>query len=92
MRRKVGSRQSYSLRRGVKIIEQDGGSVLFDPSSGGYYQLNSIGHFIVAHLLKETSPDHIVNEIVAKFEMSRDEVEGDVREYMERLLAVGVLR
>ena len=58
----------------------------------GIITLNEVGLIIWELLQKETTFDEIVQTIMETYEVEEAEVQGDVREFLEKLITEGILK
>ena len=67
-----------------------GEAVLVNLKTGNYYSLDPIGTTIL-NLLKERTPQNIINEVRQNFPDSGDEVVSDTTELLSDLLTEGII-
>jgi hypothetical protein len=77
----------FTRGKGVAHREMESKSVLLCLESGRYYTLNSTGTFIWSLLDGKSSLDQIARRVAEKFDVSREEAAGDVRDLLEDLEA-----
>ena len=73
------------------ISELDDEAILLNISSGIYFQLNSIGLFIVANLNHSTDFNEVKNKIVNKYDVSEKKCEEDLSKFLNKLNERGLL-
>jgi predicted Rdx family selenoprotein len=59
--------------------------VILDPESGRYFGLNDVGALIWDRLADETSPDDLVDAVVAAYDVGRDQAASDVNDLLVQL-------
>ncbi|OAQ20357.1 HPr-rel-A system PqqD family peptide chaperone [Thermosulfurimonas dismutans] len=65
---------------------------VFDPETGNSYTVNETGLFILQKLKEGLSPTAIVEAILEEYEVSPEEAERDVEEFLEGLRRFGLWR
>jgi hypothetical protein len=73
------------LRDGVVVQSQAGGAVVVDPTGGGYFQVNAMGHELVLKLLHSASEADLIKTLQLRFGLSRERAQRDVQEFLELL-------
>ena len=73
------------------VSELDQEAVLLNLSSGIYFQLNSIGLFIVANLNHFTDLNEVRNKIINKYDVSEKKCEEDLSDFLSKLYERGLL-
>jgi PqqD family protein of HPr-rel-A system len=63
---------------------------VFDPMSGQSYQVNPIGILILKELRAKKDVSDIVSTLTTEFEVSTEEAEQDVSDFIERLKRYGI--
>lgn len=64
----------------------DGEAIIIDLATGVYYSMDGVGGSIWALIETESSFEEIVTAIVARYEVSRNQAETDVQEFVAELL------
>jgi len=64
---------------------------IFDPGTGHSYTSNDIGLFIIAILKTGADPACIIGQLVAEYEVTSDEAERDVQEFIDSLKKLALL-
>ncbi len=59
----------------------------FDPTTGESFSLNRTGLFLLEQLIDERSPEEAAEALAEKFEVSREEAERDVSDFIDHLRA-----
>ena len=78
-------------RRAVSRIV-DGQALILDTSRDEIRQLNEVGSLIWSMILKsECTRDELLNEITSAFDVSRDEAEADLDEFLSSLEALNLI-
>ncbi|MBX6423282.1 HPr-rel-A system PqqD family peptide chaperone [Thermosulfurimonas sp. F29] len=63
---------------------------VFDPETGNSYTVNETGLRILRHLKEGLPPEKIVAELVKEYEVSPEEAERDLYEFVETLKGLGL--
>lgn len=79
-----------SMEKSIKIVKQDNGAVVFDKSTGVYFQTNDVGVYILECLSKCISIEVITEEIANKFDIDIKQAKLDVKEFLNSLRKVGL--
>lgn len=74
----------------LKITEQENGAIVFDKTHGVYFQTNNVGTCIIQLVSLGKNADEITDEIAAKFNISREQAETDVNEFLASLKKAGI--
>lgn len=75
----------------VRSTVTDEGVVFMDVSNGNIFHSNPIGARVWTNLQEGLPVSKIVDEISVEFNAPREQVEADVREYLESLKARGLV-
>lgn len=78
------------MEKSIKIVRQDNGAVVFDKSTGIYFQTNDVGVYILECLSKDTNIKSIIEKIVSEFGINTKQAESDVKEFIKSLREVGL--
>lgn len=78
------------MPEGVEL-EHLGGTVVVMGADGGAAVLNATAGAMLAELLRCGSADEAVDRLLARFDVSREDLERDVREVSCRLCSYGLL-
>lgn len=73
------------------VSELDGGAVLLDLKRKRYLVLNETGGCLCAELARGATPAALAEELARRFEVSREQADGDVRALLTDLRAEGLL-
>ncbi|HBH05813.1 MAG TPA: HPr-rel-A system PqqD family protein [Flavobacteriales bacterium] len=65
---------------------------LFNPSSGESYSVNPIGQEIIKMLNEESSEEEIIATLLEKYNVERDTLEKDIRDFFGMLELYGVVK
>jgi len=71
--------------RAVRAIFTEAGAVLHNTANGATFTINSMGAKIWRHLTKGATKDEIVDRLGSEFGVSRDQIYGDVDEFLTGL-------
>ena len=69
----------------------DENNILFYPMMGNSYQLNNLGNEIVTSLKHHKTKDEIIEDLAAKYEVSKSELFIDVSDFLSKLKIYGLL-
>ncbi len=58
---------------------------IFDPSSGGCFNVNATGMVIIKALQEQKSPEMIARELVERFDEAPEVIEKDILDFMALL-------
>ncbi len=84
--------ESFKARDDVVMADLgDGETALLDQSSMRYFTLNETGRVIWDRLKKGTTIEEIVEDLVAAFEVTEEEARESAAEFLEDLLAEGLV-
>jgi hypothetical protein len=75
----------YRVAEGIRSAHGQDGAVVLDIRQGQMFNLNPVGARILAHLETGADESAIVGKICEQFQMSREIVENDVREFLAAL-------
>ncbi|MDD7184036.1 MULTISPECIES: PqqD family protein [Bacillota] len=78
------------MEKSIKIVRQDNGAVVFDKSTGIYFQTNDVGVYILECLSKDIDIKSIIEKIVSEFGINIKQAESDVKEFIKSLREVGL--
>lgn len=81
------------LKRKSNIITADlqGSAVTMDIITGQYYDLGETGGTIWNLLKIEKSYDELINDITAEYEVSREQCEEDIEDFLQKLINDGLI-
>lgn len=75
----------YRVSDGVRSTHGQDGAIVLDVQQGQMFNLNPVGSRILELLEKGSAEMDVVNVISREFNVSRDVVENDVREFIDSL-------
>ncbi len=78
------------MRKLQRLAINDEGFI-FDPETGNSFTVNKTGLFIIKLLKDEISEDEIIKKITDEFEISEEEAQRDLLDFMEHLRLLGLL-
>lgn len=64
----------------------NGETMIMDPEAGKYYGLNGAASMIWRRLQQETTPAHLVAELIAQFDGPADVIEAETMDLLRMLL------
>jgi hypothetical protein len=65
---------------------------IFDPDTGQSYTTNAQGRFIIKALGKDEPAQAILDQILELFQVSSQEAERDLEEFMDQLRCMGLVK
>jgi hypothetical protein len=80
-----------SKGKDIKYKELDSKSVLLNLETGRYYTLNRVGTFIWDLIDGETNTNAIVDKVIDRFSVERDEASNDVKALLKSLREEGLI-
>lgn len=75
----------------LMAVPMDGDLVMMSISQGTYYGINPVGGRIWSLLEQPASVASLCNTIVSEFEVSKEQCQQDVLQFVEQLLKAGVV-
>ena len=69
----------------LKTIAISDSGFIFDPSTGDSFNSNSTGIEIITLLKDDKDFNEIMDLLIEQYEVSEDELESDLRDYMQNL-------
>lgn len=81
----------YTRNQSVLWTELDGQFLLMDIESGAYFELTGVGSTVWRVLESSRSEADIVDHILARYDVDQIQCEQDVRVFLDKLLAAGML-
>lgn len=79
-----------TIKRELKIIEQDNGAMIFEKNRGIYFQVNHVGRLLIEGLGQGKTTNELVSELEMTFGLDRVHAENDVNEFLSMLREVGL--
>ena len=73
------------VKRELKIISQDDGSIVLDKSRGIYFQVNASGVSMLEGLSKGLTIEELALQLETSFSLDKAQAETDVAEFMALL-------
>ncbi len=71
--------------RGLSRLAISEEGFVFDPLTGESFTVNQTGLFILKRLKENKSQEEIIKELTESFEVSKEEAERDVVDFIEKL-------
>jgi hypothetical protein len=75
----------------VVVDDLDGGTVVYKPSNGAFFQLNGSGRYIWDNLENWLSLEQLTVDFSLKYRLSKEVAEEDVQVFLSNLLEKGLL-
>lgn len=75
----------------LMAVPMDGDLVMMSISQGTYYGINPVGGRIWSLLEQPASVASLCNTIVSEFEVSKEQCQQDVLQFVEQMLKAGVV-
>lgn len=76
---------------GVMCTDVDGDLVILDLNSGSFFGLDGIGKAVWEKIIQGCSIEAIVDDLNGEFEVTVEELAGDIRSFVTMLLERGLL-
>lgn len=73
------------MKRQVNVTDLAGEKVMIDFETGKYFLIKGVGNDIWDMLQKETTPEEIIEGLLKEYDVSREECESSVMEFLEKL-------
>ncbi|MGL4609354.1 MAG: PqqD family protein [Waterburya sp.] len=73
------------------IDDLDGGTVVYKPSNGAFFQLNSSGRYIWDSLSDWLSLEQLAINFSAKYQIPKEVAEADLKTFLSGLFSRGLL-
>ena len=77
--------------REVQITRQDDGAIVFDKSSGTYFQVNAVGLSVIEGLAAGKTEEKITTDIEEIFCLNHVQAKNDVDIFIEKLREEGLV-
>ena len=87
----IQAQDRYSVSSEVLSQEVNGETVLLDLEGECYFGLNEVGTRIWQLLQGEASVGEALDTLSGEYDVSREQLESDVRELLDKLTAAGLL-
>lgn len=82
----------YIKNNSMEFLEiDDENIVVYDPESGDTHYISETGNAILSLLDEEIEFDELVSNLCELYSAERDEIESDVREFLDELVAKKVV-
>lgn len=75
----------FRRKHQLEVQIQDNGAIIFDKSSGVYFQTNMVGVDIIQMLSQNKSENDIVHILADKYNESVEKTKEDVRDFIDSL-------
>jgi hypothetical protein len=72
----------FSFSKGIDLILQEDGGVIFDATSEKFYGLDHVGVIICSMLKEHRSAEEIIELVVAQFDADKTRVATDVNNFL----------
>lgn len=73
------------LKKKLNVTDLAGEKVMVDFESGKYFLIKGVGNDIWDMLQEEITPNEIIEKLLSEYEVSREECEKSVMEFLERM-------
>ena len=77
--------KKIKLLKDINVTELDGEKVMVDFESGKYFIIKGCGNDIWDMLGEEISPNEIINKLLAEYDVSREECERSVMDFLGKM-------
>ncbi|WP_029320993.1 PqqD family peptide modification chaperone [Butyrivibrio sp. AE3004] len=82
---RIDRKEKISLKKRLKVTDISGEKVMIDFDSGKYFMIKGSGNDIWDMIQDEITVDEIIQNLLNEFEVSEEECEKSVFEFLEKL-------
>lgn len=79
------------MKKNLKPTDLAGEKVMIDFETGKYFLIKGVGNDIWDMLQKETTPAEIIDTLLKEYDVSEEECEASVMEFLDKLQSVGFI-
>jgi hypothetical protein len=80
-----------NIARAVRTVQTEAGAVLQNVENDATFSTNRVGAAIWQHLTNGLNQDEVVDRVSSEFGVAREQVCGDLVEFLEKLQQTGLL-
>ena len=73
------------LKKKLNVTDLSGEKVMVDFESGKYFLIKGVGNDIWDMIQEEITPNEIIEKLLSEYEVSREECEKSVMEFLEKM-------
>ncbi len=73
------------LKKKLNVTDLSGEKVMVDFESGKYFLIKGVGNDIWDMIQEEITPNEIIEKLLSEYEVSREECEKSVIEFLEKM-------
>ncbi len=73
------------LKKKLNVTDLAGEKVMVDFDSGKYFLIKGVGNDIWEMIQNEITPNEIIDKLLSEYEVSREECEKSVMEFLEKM-------
>jgi len=77
--------QKIKFKRNIEVTVLNGEKAMIDFATGNYYIIKGVGNVIWDMLKEEITAEEIINRLLEEYEVSREECENSVLEFLKKL-------
>ena len=77
--------EKLKLKRKLNVTDLAGEKVMIDFETGKYFLIKGVGNDIWEMLQEEITPAQIIENLLAEYEVSREECESSVMDFLEKM-------
>lgn len=78
-------------KSGIEAVDLAGEKVITDFNAGNYYMLTGVGGVIWNMLEKEITPEQIIKNLLAEYDVDEETCKADVMEYLNEVEKLGYI-
>lgn len=78
-------KETIKLKKQLNVTDLSGEKVMIDFESGKYFMIKGTGNDIWDLIQEETTVDEIVEKLLSEYDVSREECEKAVNEFLDKL-------
>lgn len=75
----------------IMAADMDGSTVMMDIQTGKYYSLGEVGGVIWEILEQPTAVDSLIEQLMNKYDVSREQCEAETLRFLEQLMGSGLV-
>ena len=73
------------LKKKLNVTDLSGEKVMVDFDNGKYFLIKGVGNDIWDMIQEEITPNEIIEELLSEYDVSREECEKSVMEFLEKM-------
>ena len=80
-----------TFKRNIDVTVLNGEKAMLDFNTGKYYIIKGVGNYIWDMLTTEITVNEIIERLLNEYDVSREECEGSVFEFLEKLKKADII-